>query len=64
MRLVLDAIRAAGADRARVIREALRIRERSPLGTYRIRATGEVEAASFALHALDDGRFRFERMLE
>jgi branched-chain amino acid transport system substrate-binding protein len=66
MRLVLDAIRVAGADRARVIDEALRIRERrgSPLGTYRIRATGEVETARFALHALRDGRFTFERMLE
>jgi branched-chain amino acid transport system substrate-binding protein len=66
MRVVLDAIRAAGADRARVIDEALRIRQRrgSPLGTYRIRATGEVETTRFALHALRDGRFTFERMLE
>jgi branched-chain amino acid transport system substrate-binding protein len=65
MRLVLDAIRAAGADRARVMREALRIREReSPLGTYRVRATGEVEPDRFALHALRDGIFEFERMLE
>jgi branched-chain amino acid transport system substrate-binding protein len=66
MRLVLDAIRVAGADRARVIEAALRIRERrgSPLGTYRIRATGEVETARFALHGLRDGRFTFERMLE
>jgi branched-chain amino acid transport system substrate-binding protein len=65
MRLVLDAIRTGGADRARVIREALRVRERSsPLGTYRVRATGEVETARFALHALRDGRFEFERMLE
>jgi branched-chain amino acid transport system substrate-binding protein len=66
MRLVLDAIRVAGADRARVIEEALRIRERrhSPLGPYRVRATGEVETTSFALYALRDGRFAFERMLE
>jgi branched-chain amino acid transport system substrate-binding protein len=66
MRLVLDAIRVAGADRARVIEEALRIRERrhSPLGPYRLRATGEVETSSFALYALRDGRFTFERMLE
>jgi branched-chain amino acid transport system substrate-binding protein len=66
MRLVLDAIRMAGADRARVIHEALRIRERrdSPLGPYRVRATGEVETTRFALHALRDGRFAFERMLE
>jgi branched-chain amino acid transport system substrate-binding protein len=66
MRLVIDAVRTAGADRARVIEEALRIRERrdSPLGPYRLRATGEVETTSFALHALRDGRFAFERMLE
>jgi branched-chain amino acid transport system substrate-binding protein len=65
MRLVLDAIRAGGADRARVSRAALRIRERqSPLGPYRVRATGEVEDARFALYALRDGGFEFERMLE
>jgi branched-chain amino acid transport system substrate-binding protein len=66
MRLVLDAIRAAGADRARVIDEALRIRERrdSPLGPYRVRATGEVETSSFSLWALRDGSFTFERTIE
>jgi branched-chain amino acid transport system substrate-binding protein len=66
MRLVLDAIRAAGPDRARVIDEALRIRERrrGPLGPYRVRATGEVETSSFTLYVLRDGRFAFERMLE
>ena len=66
MRLVLDAIRVAGADRGRVIEQALRIRERpgSPLGPYRVRATGEVESARFALHGLREGRFAFERMLE
>jgi branched-chain amino acid transport system substrate-binding protein len=66
MRLTLDAIGAAGADRARVIEEALRLRERSdsPLGTYRVRGTGEVETTGFALYALHDGRFAFERMLE
>jgi branched-chain amino acid transport system substrate-binding protein len=66
MRLVLDAIRRGGADRARVIEEAHRIRERrhSPLGPYRVRATGEVETSSFALYSLRDGRFTFERMLE
>jgi branched-chain amino acid transport system substrate-binding protein len=66
MRLVLDAIRRAGPDRERVIEEALRIRERrrSPLGPYRMRATGEVETSSFALYSLRDGRFTFERMLE
>ncbi len=65
MRLVLDAIRVAGANRARVVDEALRIRERrSPLGAYRVRATGEVETTRFGLHALRHGRFEFERMLE
>jgi branched-chain amino acid transport system substrate-binding protein len=66
MRLVLDAIRLAGADRARVIDEALRIRERrdSPLGPYRVRATGEVETTRFALYRLREGRFAFDRMLE
>ena len=66
MRLVLDAISVAGADRARVIEEALRIRERrdSPLGPYRVRATGEVETTTFALYVLRGGRFAFERMLE
>ncbi len=66
MRLVLDAIRVAGADRARVIDEAMRIRERrdSPLGPYRVRATGEVETTRLALHRLREGRFAFERMLE
>jgi hypothetical protein len=49
-----------------VIEEALRIRDRrrSPLGPYRVRATGEVETSSFALYTLRDGRFTFERMLE
>jgi branched-chain amino acid transport system substrate-binding protein len=65
MRLVLDAIRAGGADRARVTHEALRIRWRdSPLGPYRVRATGEVESVRFVLHVLRDGRFEFERMVE
>jgi branched-chain amino acid transport system substrate-binding protein len=65
MRLVLDAIREAGADRARVIDEALRIRRRdSPLGPYRVLATGEVDTTRSALHMLHDGRFEFERMLE
>ncbi|MGH2714302.1 MAG: ABC transporter substrate-binding protein [Thermoleophilaceae bacterium] len=65
MRLVLGAIRDAGADRARVIREALRIRRRrSPIGAYRVRATGEVETTRFALYVLRDGGFEFDRMLE
>jgi branched-chain amino acid transport system substrate-binding protein len=65
MRLVLDAIRAAGPDRAKVTREALRVRtRRSPLGSYAVRATGEVELPGFALYALREGRFEFERMVE
>ena len=66
MRLVLDAIRVAGADRARVIEEALRIRERtgSPLGPYRVLATGEVDTTRFALHSLREGRLAFDRMIE
>jgi branched-chain amino acid transport system substrate-binding protein len=51
MRLVLDAIRAGGADRARVTRAALRMR-------------GRAASARFALHTLRDGRFEFERMVE
>jgi branched-chain amino acid transport system substrate-binding protein len=51
MRVVLDAIRAGGADRARVVRAALRMRP-GPAPTR------------FALHALRDGRFEFERMVE
>jgi branched-chain amino acid transport system substrate-binding protein len=50
MRLVLDAIRAGGADRARVTRTALRMR-------------GGPGSARFALHALRDGRFEFDRMV-
>jgi branched-chain amino acid transport system substrate-binding protein len=65
MRLVLDAVRAAGPDRRRVIGAAMRIRtRRSPLGPYRLRATGDVEPHRFALYALRDGRFRFERMVD
>jgi hypothetical protein len=51
MRLVLDAIRAGGADRARVTRAALRMRP--PPASVR-----------FALHTLREGRFEFDRMVE
>jgi branched-chain amino acid transport system substrate-binding protein len=51
MRLVLDAIRAGGADRARVTRTALRM-------------GGTPATAGFALHTLRAGRFEFERMVE
>jgi hypothetical protein len=65
LRLVLDAIRVAGADRRRVMRRALSIRtRRSPLGDYRIRATGDVDTHELALWALRDGRFEFEWMVQ
>jgi branched-chain amino acid transport system substrate-binding protein len=65
MRLVLDAIARAGPDRQRVVRRALQVRERrSPLGDYGVRATGDVDGPRFALWALRDGRFRFDRMVE
>jgi branched-chain amino acid transport system substrate-binding protein len=64
MRLVLDAIRSAGPDRRRVIDAALAIRgRRSPLGDYRVRATGDVDSERFAVYALHAGRFEFERMV-
>lgn len=65
MRVVLDAIRAGGRDRDRVRRAGTRIRERrSPLGRYRLRATGDVEGGRFALWTLRGGRFAFVRMVE
>ena len=64
MRLVLDAIAAAGPDRSRVIASALAIRtRRSPLGSYGVRATGDVDGEQFALYALRNGRFEFERLV-
>jgi hypothetical protein len=40
------------------------MRERSsPLGVYRMRGTGDVDGARFALYALQDGRFEFVRVL-
>jgi branched-chain amino acid transport system substrate-binding protein len=60
VRLVLDAVEEAGADRRGVARAALAIRERdSVLGRYGIRATGDVDLERFARHRLEDGRFRF-----
>jgi branched-chain amino acid transport system substrate-binding protein len=65
MRLVLDAIAQAGPDRRRVIRRALTVRRRrSPLGEYTVRATGDIDGEGFALWALRDGRFEYERMIE
>jgi branched-chain amino acid transport system substrate-binding protein len=65
VKLVLDAISRAGPDRRQVIREALTPRERrSPLGELTVRATGDVDGAEFAVWALRDGRFEYERMIE
>jgi branched-chain amino acid transport system substrate-binding protein len=65
MRLILDAIRAGGPDRERVRRAGIRLRaRRSVLGSYTMRATGDVDGGRFALWALRDGRFSFVRMVE
>jgi branched-chain amino acid transport system substrate-binding protein len=65
VRLVLDAIEAAGADRRAVVRAALAIRQRdSVLGRYGIRATGDVDRESFARHRLEEGRFHFVDMAD
>jgi branched-chain amino acid transport system substrate-binding protein len=69
VRLVLDAIRAAqrgggSADRAKVIRAALRPRVRqSPIGTYRVRRNGAVEGLALALYQLQGDRFEYVRTL-
>jgi branched-chain amino acid transport system substrate-binding protein len=63
MRLVLDAIAAAGPERARAIRSALRIRtRRAPVGRYQVWATGDVGEERFAVYELRDGRFQFDEM--
>jgi hypothetical protein len=42
----------------------MRIRtRRSTLGSYMVRATGDVDGERFALWALRGGRFRFVRMV-
>jgi ABC-type branched-subunit amino acid transport system substrate-binding protein len=65
MQVILDAIRAGGPDRERVRRAGTRIRmRRSVLGSYVLRATGDIDGGHFALWALRDGRFRFVRMVE
>jgi branched-chain amino acid transport system substrate-binding protein len=65
MRLVLDAIAKAGPDRGRVIRRALATgTRRSPLGEFAVRATGDVDRDEFAVWALRDGRFEYERMIK
>jgi branched-chain amino acid transport system substrate-binding protein len=65
MRVILDAIRAGGPDRERVQRAGTRLRmRRSALGSYILRATGDIDGGRFALWALRGGRFRFVRMVE
>jgi hypothetical protein len=66
---VLDAIRtgqrdAGPADRAEIIRAALRPRVRhSPIGTYRVRRSGAVEGLPLALYRLRGDRFEFVHSL-
>ena len=65
MEVVLDSLRAGGADRAKVIRAALHTsRRRSAIGPWSARATGDVDTARFWLYTLRDGRFEFDRMVE
>jgi branched-chain amino acid transport system substrate-binding protein len=70
MRVALDAIRAAQrggsrAERAGVIRAALRPRSRSsPIGAYTVRRTGAVDGLPLALYRLQGDRFELGRMLE
>jgi hypothetical protein len=64
MRLVLDAIRAAGPRRRAVIDAALRPRgRRSVLGRYEVLGRGDVSEARFAEYRLEGGRLRFSRLL-
>jgi branched-chain amino acid transport system substrate-binding protein len=69
VRVVLDALRAAQrggapADRADVIRAALRPRQRrSPIGTYEVRRNGAVEGLPVALYRLQGDRFEYLRTL-
>ena len=69
VRVVLDALRAAQrdggpADRADVIRAALRPRQRrSPIGTYEVRRSGAVEGLPVALYRLQGDRFEYVRTL-
>jgi hypothetical protein len=67
--VVLEALRAAQrdgrpADRADVIREALRARTRqAPIGAYQVRRNGAVEGLPFGLYRLEGDRFEFLRTL-
>ncbi len=63
MRVILDAVEQGGRDRAKVAAAALAMRDRrSPIGSYRLRGTGDVDGERFALYALQDGRFSFVRI--
>jgi branched-chain amino acid transport system substrate-binding protein len=69
VRVVLDAIgdaqRGGGpADRAEVVRAALRPRVRhSPIGTYRVHRNGAVEGLPLALYRLQGDRFEYVQEL-
>jgi ABC-type branched-subunit amino acid transport system substrate-binding protein len=68
MRSVLAAIDRAGAhgnDRAAVIRSyfATRVRQ-SVLGPYAIGPSGDTTANTYAGFAVEDGRLRFDRLLQ
>jgi hypothetical protein len=69
VRVVLDAIRAAQgdgrrADRAGVVREALRARiRRSPIGAYEVHRNGAIEGVALGLYELRGDRFEFARAL-
>ena len=64
VRIVLDAVEGAGADRGGVIRHALAPRGRDgAIGSYRVLPGGDVSEARFALHRLDGDRFEFERLV-
>ncbi len=68
VRVVLDAIRTAQrggpADRAGVVRAALRPRvRRSPIGTYEVHRNGAVDGLGVALYRLEGDRFEFVRSL-
>jgi len=64
VRLVLDAVERAGADRGAVARSALSTgTRRSPLGAYRVSAGGDVSERRLALYQVSQGRLVFERLV-
>jgi branched-chain amino acid transport system substrate-binding protein len=70
MRVALEAIRAAQrggkpAERAGVIRAALRARDRrAPIGSYEVHRNGAVSGLPLALYRLEGDRFELARTLE